>query len=395
MKNKFKDIATLVVHAGNQIDPANNAIFTPIVTASSFIQPNLNEGGDFCYSRVSNPTRKAYESAHAELEGGIYATATASGMAATNIVMELLPKDSHIIAMQGVYGGTWRLFDKLKGNTTGATVSYIDLNDEESLIASIQENTNLIWIETPTNPLLELVDINKVCRIAKARGILTCVDNTFASAWNHQPLAMGADLVMLSTSKYIGGHSDLIGGAVIARSEPLAARLDFIKTTVGAIASPFDAYLALRGMKTLDVRMQRQCSNAQRVAEYLENHPAVARVYYPGLPSHPQHALCKKQMRSGGAVVTATLKGDLQGLKRFISGLRYFVLAESLGGVESMINHSASMSHAAMSKEEREAIGVYDTTLRFSVGIENVEDLLADLDAAFAAGARTQDGDHA
>ncbi|SUQ57601.1 Cystathionine beta-lyase [Raoultella terrigena] len=395
MKNKFKDIATLVVHAGNQIDPANNAIFTPIVTASSFIQPNLNEGGDFCYSRVSNPTRKAYESALAELEGGIYATATASGMAATNIVMELLPKDSHIIAMQGVYGGTWRLFDKLKGNTTGATVSYIDLNDEESLIASIQENTNLIWIETPTNPLLELVDINKVCSIAKARGILTCVDNTFASAWNHQPLEMGADLVMLSTSKYIGGHSDLIGGAVIAHSELLAARLDFIKTTIGSIASPFDAYLALRGMKTLDVRMQRQCSNAQRIAEYLENHPAVARVYYPGLPSHPQHALCKKQMRSGGAVVTATLKGDLQGLKRFISGLRYFVLAESLGGVESMINHSASMSHAAMSKEEREAIGVYDTTLRFSIGIENVEDLLADLDAAFAAGARTQDGDHA
>ncbi|MEK0247342.1 cystathionine beta-lyase [Enterobacter sp. 10-1] len=395
MKNKFKDIATLVVHAGNQIDPANNAIFTPIVTASSFIQPNLDEGGDFCYSRVSNPTRKAYESALAELEGGVYATATASGMAATNIVMELLPKDSHIIAMKGVYGGTWRLFDKLKANTTGVTVSYIDLNDEESLIASIQENTYLIWIETPTNPLLELVDINKVCTIAKARGILTCVDNTFASAWNHQPLEMGADLVMLSTSKYIGGHSDLIGGAVITNNEPLAARLDFIKTTVGAIASPFDAYLALRGMKTLDVRMQRQCGNARRIAEYLENHPAVARVYYPGLPSHPQHALCKKQMRSGGAVVTATLKGDVQGLKRFISGLRYFVLAESLGGVESMINHSASMSHAAMSKEEREAIGVYDTTLRFSAGIENVEDLIADLDTAFAASARTQDSDHA
>ncbi|MEF3090762.1 trans-sulfuration enzyme family protein [Raoultella scottii] len=395
MKNKFKDIATLVVHAGNQIDPANNAIFTPIVTASSFIQPNLDEGGDFCYSRVSNPTRKAYESALAELEGGVYATATASGMAATNIVMELLPKDSHIIAMKGVYGGTWRLFDKLKANTTGVTVSYIDLNDEESLIASIQENTYLIWIETPTNPLLELVDINKVCTIAKARGIFTCVDNTFASAWNHQPLEMGADLVMLSTSKYIGGHSDLIGGAVITNNEPLAARLDFIKTTVGAIASPFDAYLALRGMKTLDVRMQRQCGNARRIAEYLENHPAVARVYYPGLPSHPQHALCKKQMRSGGAVVTATLKGDVQGLKRFISGLRYFVLAESLGGVESMINHSASMSHAAMSKEEREAIGVYDTTLRFSAGIENVEDLIADLDTAFAASARTQDSDHA
>lgn len=395
MKNRTIDIATLVVHAGNQSDPVNNAIFTPIVTASSFIQPNLYEGGDFCYSRVSNPTRTAYESALAELEAGIYATATASGMAATNIVMELLPKDAHIIAMKGVYGGTWRLFEKLKTLTTGATISYVDLNDEVSLVNSIQENTALIWIETPTNPLLELVDIDKVCRIAKEHAILTCVDNTFASAWNHKPLEMGADMVMLSTSKYIGGHSDLIGGAVITNNEALAGRLDFIKTTIGSIASPFDAYLALRGMKTLDLRMERQCSNALRIAEYLENHPAIASVYYPGLPSHPQYPLCKKQMRSGGAVVTATLKGDIQSLKQFISGLHYFVLAESLGGVESMINHSASMSHGAMSKEEREAIGVYDTTLRFSVGIEHVDDLIQDLDIAFAGMDIKQDNHHA
>ncbi|HGV3497008.1 TPA: PLP-dependent aspartate aminotransferase family protein [Klebsiella michiganensis] len=395
MKTKTKDIATLAVHAGNQSDPVTNAIFTPIVTASSFIQPNLYEGGDFCYSRVSNPTRQAYESALAELESGIYATATASGMAATNIVMELLPKDAHIIAMKGVYGGTWRLFEKLKTRTTGATISYIDLNDEQSLMAAIQENTALIWIETPTNPLLELVDIAKVCRIAKARAITTCVDNTFASAWNHKPLEMGADMVMLSTSKYIGGHSDLIGGAVITNNETLASKLDFIKTTIGSIASPFDAYLALRGMKTLDLRMARQCGNALRVAEYLENHPAIASVYYPGLPSHPQYALCRQQMRSGGAVVTATLKGDIQSLKRFIGGLHYFVLAESLGGVESMINHSASMSHGSMSKEEREAIGVYDTTLRFSVGIEHIDDLLQDLDSAFAAMGIAQDNHHA
>lgn len=395
MKTKTKDIATLAVHAGNQSDLVTNAIFTPIVTASSFIQPNLYEGGDFCYSRVSNPTRQAYESALAELESGIYATATASGMAATNIVMELLPKDAHIIAMKGVYGGTWRLFEKLKTRTTGATISYIDLNDEQSLMAAIQENTALIWIETPTNPLLELVDIAKVCRIAKARAITTCVDNTFASAWNHKPLEMGADMVMLSTSKYIGGHSDLIGGAVITNNETLASKLDFIKTTIGSIASPFDAYLALRGMKTLDLRMARQCGNALRVAEYLENHPAIASVYYPGLPSHPQHALCRQQMRSGGAVVTATLKGDIQSLKRFIGGLHYFVLAESLGGVESMINHSGSMSHGSMSKEEREAIGVYDTTLRFSVGIEHIDDLLQDLDSAFAAMGIAQDNHHA
>lgn len=390
-----KNIATIAVHAGNQKDPVNNSVFTPIVTASSFVQPNLGEGGEFCYSRVSNPTRKVYESALAELEGGIYATATASGMAATNVVMELLPKDSHIIAMKGVYGGTWRLFDKLKASTTGTTISYVNLNDEKILAESIQDNTRLIWIETPTNPLLELVDIIRVCRIAKEHQILTCVDNTFASAWNHKPLEMGADLVMLSTSKYIGGHSDLIGGAVITNNEHLASQLDFIKTTVGSVASPFDAYLALRGMKTLDIRLQRQCSNAQRIAEYLENHPAIADVYYPGLPSHPQHELCKKQMRSGGAVVTATLKGDIRTLKQFISGLKYFVLAESLGGVESMINHSASMSHAAMSKEEREAIGIYDTTLRFSAGIENVDDLIDDLENAFSRTENTQGGCYA
>lgn len=395
MKNRTNDIATIAVHAGNQRDPANNAIFTPIVTASSFIQPNLNEGGDFCYSRVSNPTRKAYESALAELEGGIYATATSSGMAATNMVMELLPKDSHIIAMKGVYGGTWRLFDKLKASTAGTTVSYADLNDEQSLLQCIRQNSKLIWIETPTNPLLELVDIEKVCRIAKKYNLLTCVDNTFASAWNHKPLEMGADLVMLSTSKYISGHSDLIGGAVITNKVQLAESLDFIKTTIGSIASPFDAYLALRGMKTLDVRMQRQCSNAQYIAEYLEGHPAIKNIYYPGLPSHPQHNLCKKQMRSGGAVVTATLKGNIQQLKRFISALQYFVLAESLGGVESMINHSASMSHGAMSKAERETIGIYDTTVRFSIGIESINDLIEDLENAFAAISEKPDEHHA
>lgn len=395
MKKRYNDIATMVVHAGEQKDPAYNAIFTPIVTASSFIQPNLNEGGEFCYSRVANPTRKAYESALAELEGGIYATATASGMAATNTVMELLPKDSHIICMSGVYGGTWRLFEKLKLSTTGTTVSYVNLNDEPGLKDCIKANTALIWIETPTNPLLELVDIENVCRIAREYNLLTCVDNTFATAWNHKPLEMGADIVMLSTSKYIGGHSDLIGGAVITNNEKLAAELDFIKTTTGSIASPFDAYLALRGMKTLDVRLQRQCSNALRIAEYLEKHPMVTSVYYPGLPSHPQHELCKKQMRSGGAVVTATLKGNVNHMKRFIAGLHYFVLAESLGGVESMINHSASMSHGSMSKKEREAIGVYDTTIRFSVGIESAEDLIKDLEGAFSHFDMIQDDDYA
>lgn len=381
---KEKSIATLVIHAGNQVDRGNNAIFPPITTASSFIQPNLGEEGEFCYSRCSNPTRYAYETALADLEGGSYATATASGMAATALIMELLPKDSHVLVMKGVYGGTYRLFERLRKQTSGATFSYVDLNDLEAVNNHIQENTRLIWIETPTNPLLELVDIEAVCQVAKSRGIMTCVDNTFASAWNQRPLTLGADIVMLSTSKYIGGHSDLIGGAVITDDQDIAAQLDFCKTTVGAIASPFDAYLALRGMKTLDVRMERQCSNALKIAGFLEQHPKVLEVHYPGLPSHPHYQLCKKQMRSGGAVVSIRLKGDISEVKTFIAHLNYFVLAESLGGVESMVNHSASMSHGSMSKEEREKIGVFDTTLRLSIGIEDINDLIDDAEQALS-----------
>ncbi|CNK13443.1 putative cystathionine gamma-synthase [Yersinia aldovae] len=381
---KTKSIATLVIHAGDQVDRGNNAIFPPITTASSFIQPNLGEEGEFCYSRCSNPTRYAYETALAELEGGTYATATASGMAATALILELLPKDSHVLVMHGVYGGTYRLFERLRKQTSGTTFSYIDLNDLEAVNNHIQENTRLIWIETPTNPLLELVDIEAVCQVARARKVMTCVDNTFASAWNQRPLILGADIVMLSTSKYIGGHSDLIGGAVITNVHNIAEQLDFCKTTVGAIASPFDAYLALRGMKTLDVRMDRQCSNALKIAHFLEQHPKVLDVHYPGLESHPQHQLCKKQMRSGGAVVSIRLKGDITEVKTFISKLNYFVLAESLGGVESMVNHSASMSHGSMSKEEKENIGIYDTTLRLSIGIEDINDLKYDLDQALS-----------
>ncbi|WP_145521601.1 trans-sulfuration enzyme family protein [Yersinia aldovae] len=381
---KTKSIATLVIHAGDQVDRGNNAIFPPITTASSFIQPNLGEEGEFCYSRCSNPTRYAYETALAELEGGTYATATASGMAATALILELLPKDSHVLVMHGVYGGTYRLFERLRKQTSGTTFSYIDLNDLEAVNNHIQENTRLIWIETPTNPLLELVDIEAVCQVARARKVMTCVDNTFASAWNQRPLILGADIVMLSTSKYIGGHSDLIGGAVITNVHNIAEQLDFCKTTVGAIASPFDAYLALRGMKTLDVRMDRQCSNALKIAHFLEQHPKVLDVHYPGLESHPQHQLCKKQMRSGGAVVSIRLKGDITEVKTFISKLNYFVLAESLGGVESMVNHSASMSHGSMSKEEKENIGIYDTTQRLSIGIEDINDLKDDLDQALS-----------
>lgn len=377
-----KRIATIAVHGGDQVDKGHNAIIPPIATASSFIQENIGEYGEHRYSRVSNPTRYAYETALAELEAGVFATATASGMAATALAVELLDQNSHVIVMTGAYGGTFRLFEQLSKRTSGTEVEYLNLNKLEAVEAAIKENTALIWIESPTNPLLELVDIAAVCEMAKKHGVLTCVDNTFASAWNQRPIELGADMVMLSTSKYIGGHSDVIGGALITGDPELAKRINFIKTTVGAIASPFDAYLALRGMKTLDVRMQRHCENAQIIAEYLEAHPNVVEVHYPGLKSHPQHALCKKQMRSGGPVVSFRLKGDLDTVKDFVRKCKYFVLAESLGGVESMLNHSATMSHASMSKEERENIGVYDTTLRLSVGIEAVEDLVADLDNA-------------
>ncbi|WP_102868603.1 trans-sulfuration enzyme family protein [Pseudovibrio exalbescens] len=377
-----KRIATIAVHGGDQVDKGHNAIIPPIATASSFIQENIGEYGEHRYSRVSNPTRYAYETALAELEAGVFATATASGMAATALAVELLDQNSHVIVMTGAYGGTFRLFEQLSKRTSGTEVEYLNLNKLEAVEAAIKENTALIWIESPTNPLLELVDIATVCEMAKKHGVLTCVDNTFASAWNQRPIELGADMVMLSTSKYIGGHSDVIGGALITGDPELAKRINFIKTTVGAIASPFDAYLALRGMKTLDVRMQRHCENAQIIAEYLEAHPNVVEVHYPGLKSHPQHALCKKQMRSGGPVVSFRLKGDLDTVKDFVSKCKYFVLAESLGGVESMLNHSATMSHASMTKEERENIGVYDTTLRLSVGIEAVEDLISDLENA-------------
>ncbi|MBG5926372.1 trans-sulfuration enzyme family protein [Providencia rettgeri] len=379
-----KNIATILIHGGKQQDTVNHAIFPAITTASTFVQQSLTEHGEYCYSRCSNPTRYAYETLLAEIEGGSYATATASGVAASSLVLNLLPKDSHIIAMKGVYGGTFRLFERVSTINSGHQIDYVDLNNLDEVKTKIKDNTRLIWIESPTNPLLELVDINAICSLAKEHNILTCVDNTFATAWNQKPLELGADLVMLSASKYIGGHSDLIGGAVITQREDLASRLDFLKTTLGAIASPFDAYLALRGLKTLALRMAAQCSNAAQVVKYLSKHPKVEQVYYPGLPSHPQYELCKKQMRTGGAVVTIKLAGDIEDTKVFLSKVKYFVLAESLGGVESMVNHSATMSHGSMTKEERESIQVFDTTLRLSVGIEDITDLLNDLENALS-----------
>ncbi|HGJ5882510.1 trans-sulfuration enzyme family protein [Arsenophonus sp.] len=374
--------STILIHGGNQLDKANNALFPTITTASSFIQQNIDVNGEFSYSRIKNPTRYAYEMLLADIEKGIYATATASGVAATLLVLNLLPQNSHIIAMQGVYGGTYRIFEKLIKETSGHQVDYIDLNNLQLVKQHLRNNTRLIWIESPTNPLLELVNISKICQLAKENNIITCVDNTFATAWNQKPLELGADIVMLSTSKYIGGHSDLIGGAVITNQSTIADKIDVIKTTIGAIASPFDAYLALRGLKTLDLRMTRQCANALTIAKFLNNHRNITKVYYPGLSDNPQYHICQTQMKTGGAVVTININSNRDNVKNIISKLQYFVLAESLGGVESMVNHSATMSHAAMPEDERVKMGIYDTTLRLSVGIEDIDDLLNDLEQA-------------
>ncbi|TRX72768.1 trans-sulfuration enzyme family protein [Pseudomonas mangiferae] len=377
--------STRVIHAGDQSTVADNAIFPAIVTASSFTKRGLDERTEYAYSRVSNPTRHAYETCIAALEGGRGALACASGMAATASVLELLPKDSHVIVMAGVYGGTFRLMEDYRSRTSGLTTTYVDLNDLDALAAARQDNTRLIWIETPTNPLLQLVDIAPVTAFARAHGLLTCVDNTFCSPWNQRPIEHGVDLVMHSASKYIGGHSDLIGGVVVAADDGLLVRLRAVGMAVGAVQGPFDCYLALRGLKTLDVRMERQCANALRLARFLEAHPQVDEVYYPGLERHPQHALCQRQMRSGGAVVSFTVKADRQAVSELVGRLSIFVLADSLGGVESMINHSYSMSHCSLTHEQKAAIGIGENLLRLSVGVEHAEDLMADLDQALRA----------
>ncbi|ATB66684.1 trans-sulfuration enzyme family protein [Pseudomonas mosselii] len=387
MSDKPRNFATRTIHAGEQSSVADNAIFPAIVTSSSFIKRGLDDNPEYAYSRVSNPTRHAYETCVAALEEGVGAVACASGVSATATVLELLSKDAHVVVMNGVYGGTFRLLEDYRGRTSGLTTTYVDLNDVEAVAAAIRPDTQLIWIESPTNPLLHLVDIKAVCDLARARGVMTCIDNTFCSPWNQQPITLGVDLVMHSASKYIGGHSDLTGGVVVAANHELLGRLRKISMAVGAIQGPFDCYLALRGLKTLDVRMERQSANALRVAQFLEQHSQVEQVYYPGLESHPQHELSKRQMRTGGAVVALRIKGDRAAVNRLVEALSIFVLADSLGGVESMINHSWSMSHNSLSPEQKGVMGISENLVRLSIGIEDYRDLIEDLDAALKASA--------
>jgi len=386
-KHRF---ATRAIHAGQSPDPSTGAIMPPIYATSTYVQssPGVHKGLD--YGRSHNPTRWAWERNVADLEGGAAAFAFASGLAAISTVLELIPAGSHIVSGDDVYGGTFRLFDKVRRHSAGHTFSYVDLGQPENLQAALTPNTKLLWVETPTNPLLKLADLRALAEIARSRGILTACDNTFASPYNQRPLELGFDIVVHSATKYLNGHSDVIGGVAIvgsdARLQPVRERLGFLQNAVGAIASPFDSFLALRGLKTLALRIERHNSNALDLAQWLQGEPKVARVHYPGLPSHPQHELAKRQMPGGfGGMISLDLKTDLAGARRFLETVQVFALAESLGGVESLIEHPAIMTHATIPPETRAALGIGDALVRLSVGVEDVEDLREDLAQALAA----------
>ncbi len=378
------DFATRAIHAGQPADPSTGATITPIFQTSTYTQEGLGTNKGYEYSRTHNPTRTALETCLASLEGATHGLAFASGMAATSAVMSLLQPGDHVVACDDLYGGTYRIFERVL-RKTGIAFDYVRAGDVTAYVEAARPNTKMIWIETPTNPLLGLVDIASVAAIAKLINVTLVVDNTFASPYLQQPLALGADIVVHSTTKYINGHSDVIGGAVLTSDDAAWEALKFYQNAAGSVPSPFDAWLTLRGVKTLAVRMRQHCENAMRVARFLEGHPSVRQVYYPGLESHPDHALASRQMRAYGGMVSFAFEGTRKDVDGFVRRLRLFALAESLGGVESLCCHPASMTHGSIPKEEREARGVTDTLLRLSVGIEDATDLIADLKQALAA----------
>ena len=385
MRNNDKwGFATKAIHANQEFDLATNAVITPIYATSTYAQesPGVHKGFD--YGRSHNPTRFAYERAVASLENGTAGFAFASGLAASSAILEILPAGSHIIAMNDIYGGTYRLFERVRKHSAGLDFSYVDLTNPKLLEAAIKPNTKMLWVETPTNPLLKLVDLEVVANIAKKHNIICVADNTFATPFVQKPLEYGFDIVVHSATKYINGHSDIIGGMAIAGDNTeIREKLGFLQNATGGIASPFDSFLAHRGLKTLGLRMERHCSNALAVAEWLEKHPKVEKVIYPALKSHPQHELAKRQMRGGfGGMISAVLKDGLEPAKKMLERCQVFTLAESLGGIESLIEHPAIMTHATIPAEIRQKIGIADGLIRLSVGIENVEDLIADLEQA-------------
>ncbi len=382
-KQNRRGFATRSIHAGQSPDPTTGAVMVPIYATSTYVQssPGVHKGYD--YARSQNPTRMAYERCVADLESGSAGFAFASGMAASATALELLDAGSHIVAMDDLYGGSRRLFSRVRQRSAGHHFTFVDLTNLGALEAAIKPETKLIWVETPTNPLLKLVDLAGVSAIARKRGILTVCDNTFASPWCQRPLEHGFDIVMHSATKYLNGHSDIVGGMlVVGENADLAERLAFLQNAIGSIAGPFDSFLAMRGLKTLALRMERHCQNAMAVARYLSTHPKVAKVIYPGLPSHPQHELAKRQMDAFGGMVTMVLKGTLEDAKRFLERCEIFSLAESLGGVESLIEHPGIMTHASLPAEVRSQLGIGDGLIRMSVGVEDEADLLAELSAA-------------
>ena len=380
--------STMALHVGQEPEATTGAIIPPIFATSTYVQrsPGVHQGFD--YARSHNPTRYAYERCVASLEGGSAGFAFSSGLAASATVLDLLPANSHIIAGDDLYGGTYRLFERVRKLSAALEVTYVDLSDPRSVRARLEEarrpNTRMLWIETPTNPLLKIVDLEQVGDFAQKAGLISVCDNTFASPYLQSPLKYGFSLVLHSATKYINGHSDVIGGIVVVGDNlELKERLAFLQNAVGSVPSPFDCFLILRGVKTLAVRMERSAASALQIAEYLEKHPLVERVIYPGLPSHPQYAVAKRQMRSGGGMITTILRGGLEASRTFLENVKIFSLAESLGGVESLIEHPAIMTHASIPKEMRERNGIVDGLIRLSVGIEDLPDLIGDLDAGF------------
>ena len=384
-KNK-QGFETRAIHAGQEPDPTTGAIMTPIYTSSTYVQesPGVHKGYD--YSRSINPTRKALEACIADLEGSNFGYAFASGMSASATVLEILSSGDHVIAMDDLYGGTYRLFENVRKRSAGLDFTFCDLSNVKAIEASLKPNTKMIWIETPTNPLLKIADLKAISSFAKNNNLIAVCDNTFCSPFVQNPLEFGFDIVVHSATKYLNGHSDLIGGVVVCSDDKteLAEQLLYLQNAVGSIMNPFDSFLLLRSLKTLPVRMERHCSNAIQIANFLESHNSIQRVIYPGLESHPQHEIAKEQMNGFGGMISVEIKGGLEGAKKFLERTEIFSLAESLGGVESLIEHPAIMTHASIPPEVREEIGISDGLVRLSVGIEALEDLIDDLEKALA-----------
>ena len=385
-KNRLA-FATRAIHGGQFPDPTTGAVMVPIYATSTYVQSSPGEHKGFEYSRSQNPTRFAFERAIADLESGTAGFAFASGLAAASTILEILDSGAHVIASDDLYGGSFRLFDKVRKRSAGLSFSFVDMGDVSAIEAAIRPETKMIWVETPTNPMLRLADLEAIAALAKRRGLITVADNTFASPFVQRPLELGFDIVMHSATKYLNGHSDVVAGVAVVGDNPeLIDKLKFLQNAVGAVLGPFDSFLALRGVKTLALRMQRACDSALEIAQWLATRKDVERVIYPGLESHPQHDLARRQMHGGfGGIISVDLKGDEATARRVLERTRLFTLAESLGGVESLIEHPAIMTHASIPADQRKALGISDTLIRLSVGIEDCSDLISDLSSALSA----------